>query len=253
MTLFATPDDSHQHSLQTLEQLYEYDDFMESITTLVDLGCGDGKDLEWWATRTTRDDNPQPLNIKCTGVDLAETLPMSKMYPNITYQSTDFEENIFTVGNGKYDVLWCHDSFQQVINPIQTLSKWWDITSDGGMLAITVPETTTIKHHKMAFTQESFCYYHYTLVNLIHMLAVTGWDCRSGFFSKKPTDPWLHAIVYKSEHKPMNPRTTDWHTLSEMKLLPESADISILKYGELNQRDLLLPWIDQSLSDLSQQ
>ena len=61
--MFAHPGDSHQHSLETLNQLYEYDDFMLSLRTMVDLGCGSGDDLAWWATRTTRDDNPQPLNI----------------------------------------------------------------------------------------------------------------------------------------------------------------------------------------------
>ena len=63
MSLLANPAQSHAHSQQTLNALYEYDDFMESIATMVDLGCGTGLDLEWWATRTTRDDNPQPLNI----------------------------------------------------------------------------------------------------------------------------------------------------------------------------------------------
>ncbi len=85
---------SHAHSLETLNILYEYDDFMESINTLVDLGCGQGLDLEWWATRTTRDDNPKPLNIKCTGVDILSSLPVAKKYPNITYQLLDFEEII---------------------------------------------------------------------------------------------------------------------------------------------------------------
>jgi hypothetical protein len=51
---------SHKHSLQTLETFYEFDDFMESIGTLADMGCGSGLDLEWWATRTTRDETPRP-------------------------------------------------------------------------------------------------------------------------------------------------------------------------------------------------
>ena len=88
---FSHPGDSHLHSLELLEWLYEYDDFMESIRTVVDLGCGTGEDLVWWATRTTNDDNPQPLNIACTGVDLAESLMVAQDYPNIAYQSADFE------------------------------------------------------------------------------------------------------------------------------------------------------------------
>lgn len=253
MSLFANQEVSHKQSLETLNALYEYDDFMESIDTLVDLGCGQGYDLEWWATRTTRDENPQPLNISCTGVDIVETLPMAKKYPNISYQRTNFENEVYAPPGKKYDILWCHDAFQYAITPIQTLSKWWDIASDGGMLAIIVPQTTNIHRHKLAFTQESASYYHYSLVNLIHMLAVSGWDCKNGFFLKRPQSPWLHALVYKSEHKPMDPTTTSWHTLSEMGLLPDSADRSVYAHGELFQPDLVLPWLDHSLTDMNQQ
>ena len=51
--MFRNEEESHQHSLQTLNQLYEYDDFMMSIKTVADLGCGTGKDLIWWATNTS--------------------------------------------------------------------------------------------------------------------------------------------------------------------------------------------------------
>jgi len=253
MSIFATHKDSHSHALETLSQLQEYDEFMESIQTMVDLGCGTGLDLEWWATRATREENPKPLNIKCTGVDMLDQLPVAHCYPNITYQKTDFEGKISTPAKNKYDVLWSHNSFQYTLNPVQTLSNWWHIASDGGMLVIVVPQTTNIHHHKLAFTQESYSYHHHTLVSLIHMLAVSGWDCRAGFFLKRPQDLWLHAVVYKSNHAPLDPRTTSWHTLSEMGLLPESAARSVYAHGELDQRDLVLPWLDQSLSDLSQQ
>jgi trans-aconitate methyltransferase len=253
MSLFADERASHQHSLDTLNAFYEHDDFMESIDTVVDLGCGQGFDLEWWATRTTRDENPQPLNIKCTGVDVLDQLSVAHRYPNITYQKTTFEGDVAPPSNTKFDVLWCHDAFQYAINPIQTLSNWWNIASDGGMMVIIVPQTTNIHRHQLAFTQESGCYYHHTLASLIHMLAVSGWDCKNGFFLKKPQDPWIHAVVYKSQHAPMDPRTTDWHTLSAMDLLPDSAKKSVYAHGELDQRDLVVPWLDYSLSWLGQQ
>lgn len=226
---------------------------MESIRTVVDLGCGKGLDLEWWATRTTRDETPLPLNIKCVGVDLLPELEIAKKYQNITYQSTDFETTVYPHKDTKFDILWCHDSFQYAINPLQTLSKWWHVASDGAMLALIVPQTTNIRHHKLAFTQESGTYYHYTIVNILHMLAVSGWDCRGGFFKKNARDPWIHAIVYKSNIAPMDPKTTSWFDLMEKQLLPESADTSIYKHGQIEQQDLVLPWLDHSLSYLGRQ
>ena len=252
MSLFPTPEDSHEHSLKTLNMLYEYDDFMESIGSIVDLGCGSGLDVEWWATRTTRDEKSEPLNIKCTGVDLTTNAALSKAHPNLKYQQRDFE-GLVEHPDGGFDILWCHDAFQYAVSPIQTLSRWWDITSPGGMLVIIVPQTTSIYRHQLSITQESGCYHHYSLVNLIHMLAVTGWDCKAGFFLKQPRDPWLHAIVYKSEHKPRDPRTTTWYDLVDLGILPETAEKSINAHGYLKQQDLIIPWLDHSLSCMGQQ
>lgn len=250
--MFGSEDQSHQHSLQTLNTLYEFDDFMVSIDTLADIGCGTGKDIEWWATRTTRDEVPVPLNIKCTGIDMLESLPVAKRYNNITYQKTDFEDVIHPPKK-LFDVLWCHDSFQYCINPIATLSKWWHITADNGMLILIVPQTTNINQRHMQFNVHSGSFYHYTTVNLIHMLAVAGWDCKSGFFLKQPHDSWIHAIVYKSPHEPVDPRKTSLYNLIDKNLLPESAERGINKHGYLRQQDLVLPWVDKSLMSLDQQ
>lgn len=243
---FLENKDSHSHSLNTLNMLYEYDDFMESIGTLIDLGCGSGLDLEWWATRTTRDDSRTPLNIKCLGVDLNPTLPMAHRYPNIQYLNQDFELPI-SMHKHTYDVAWSHNSFQYVTDPLGTLAKWWDIISTDGMLVIIVPQTTNIEFNTQAYDQRDFCYYNWTLVSLIHALAVSGFDCKNGFYLKSMIDPWLHVVVYKNEHRPLNPKTTSWYDLSELNLLPESANDSIQKHGFLRQRDLILPWLDKSL------
>jgi SAM-dependent methyltransferase len=246
---FKNDEQSHQHSLHTLETLYEYDDFMESVTMMADLGCGSGLDLEWWATRETRDDTPRPLNIQCTGIDLHEKLPMAKKYRNMRYQWHNFEEHLDT--KNKFDVLWCHDSFQYVIDPFKALKNWWSMMSPDGMLVIIVPQTTNLEFNTQAFDQRDGCYHHWTLVNLIHTLAVSGFDCANGFFQKKANDPWLHAVVYKSPHSPMDPRTTSWLELAERGLIPKSAADSFSRYGLVKQRDLVLPWLDRSLESFA--
>ncbi len=250
---FRNAEESHAHSLQTLNMLFEHDDFMNSIDSVVDIGCGSGLDLEWWATRTTRDESQQPLNIKCTGVDLHNTLSLTNRYSNIRYQEANFETGIVPGKKNKFDILWCHDAFQYAIDPIGTLSHWWNIANDNAMLIIVVPQTTVMAQRSQAFYQPSGCYYHHTMVSLMHMLSVSGWDCASGFFLKRPNEAWLHAAVYKSSYAPMNPRQTSWYSLIEKKLLPESAETSIMKHGYLRQQDLLVPWLDKSLMWMGQQ
>jgi SAM-dependent methyltransferase len=250
---FRNHEESHQHSLQTLNTLFEYDDFMESIGTLIDLGCGTGLDLEWWATRTTRDEVPVPLNIRCTGVDQGPAPAVVRKYSNIVYNILDFESTEKLSKKSKFDVLWCHDAFQYCINPLATLAKWNRIAEDGGMLIMAVPQTTNMDIRQLSFVQPSGCYYHHTVVSLMHMLAVNGWDCRSGFFQKKPNDNFIHVIAYKSDHAPMDPKTTTWYELVEKNLLPDTAAASVQRHGCVRQQDLVLSWIDKNLSWLGQQ
>lgn len=247
---FIKTTDSHTHSLETLNQLYEYDDFMFSIKTVVDLGCGSGDDLEWWATRTTRDTAAIPLEIKCTGVDLHDQPKLVKKYHNVSYQKTNFEDPIVAPESG-FDILWCHDSFQYAVNPIQTLTQWRAMASPGGMLAICVPITQRIHQRQLDYFAPAGNFFHYSIVNLIYMLAATGWDCRSGFFKLDQQNGWIHAVVYKSEHEPADVRTATWYSLSEQQMLPRSTDASIQAHGYLRQQDLVVTWLDQSLTSLA--
>jgi SAM-dependent methyltransferase len=248
ITQFHNDAQSHEHARKTLDMFYEFDDFMESIGTLCDLGCGSGLDLEWWATCATRDETPRPLNIRCTGIDLVPRPAAIDRCRGARYLQCDIEGPL-DFSKRPFDVLWCHDTFQYLLNPLQTLRQWRSITADNGMLCIVVPQTTNLEFNIQAFDQPSGVYYHWTLVSLIHALAVSGWDCAAGFFRKLPDDPWLHAVVYRSDQEPRDPRTTSWYELGEAGLLPESAARSVLKHGYLRQRDLTLPWMDKSFMD----
>lgn len=249
-TWFDSDQHSHAHSRETLDLLYEYDDFMQSVGSMIDMGCGTGLDLEWWATRTTRDGSDTPLDIRCTGIDLAPELSLPKKYKNIRYYSQDFE-HVIIQNLKRFDIIWCHDSFQRVIDPFRTLRQWRDVTNPDGMLILIVPQTTNIESRTQAFDQHDGCYWNWTMVSLIHVLAVTGWDCAAGFFRKNPHDPWLHAAVYKSEKEPLDPKTTRWYDLAEQGLLPESAQQSVERWGYLRQRDLVLPWLDKSMMSMA--
>jgi hypothetical protein len=121
------------------------------------------------------------------------------------------------------------------------------------MMVITVPQTTNFHLNREQFEQSSGCFWHWTLVNLIHVLAVSGWNCSSGFFQKRAGDPWITAIVYRGDQEPLDPRRTRWYDLCDMGVLPDSAVRVIHKHGYLRQNDLVLPWIDRSLHSFFQQ
>ena len=245
---FTSPKQSHEHSLQILDLMYEYDDFMESVGTVVDLGSGNKLlDLEWWTTRTTRDEQPMPLGIKGTAVDL--NVP-DRQIKNVTFSKVDIQS--FNRVKRPFDVLWCHDTLQYLESPYQALSSWRGIASKDAMLVISVPQTTNIKFNIQEFNLPPGHLYHYTMISLIYLLAVNGWDCASGFFKKEINDNWLHAIVYKSEIEPLAPGTS-WYELSETGLLPETAEKSILNHGFIRQQDLVIPWLDKSNTWMGQQ
>lgn len=239
---FSSAQESHKHSLETLDLLYAYPDFMESIDSVCDIGCGkEGLDLEWWATREVDDDDVTiPLDIKCTGIDIHDDV-LAK-HKNITYIKHDFEIEL----DKQFDVLYCHDSFQYALNPLLALSNWYNMLSEGGMLVLQVPSTTNLEYNKLAFSQPSFHYFNYTLDSVIHILAVSGFDCESGFFQHQYNDEWIKAIVYKSDIAPMNPKTTTWYNLVDKGLLPKTGAESVNKYGYMKREDLVLPWLDYS-------
>ncbi len=239
---FSSSQESHQHSLKTLELLYAYSDFMESIDSVCDIGCGkEALDLEWWATRELDDDDtPIQLNIDCVGIDTHDSI-LTK-HDNIEYIQHDFENTL----DKQFDVLYCHDSFQYSLTPLSTLCNWYHMLSEDGMLVLQVPSTTNLEYNKLAFVQPNFHYYNHTIDGLIHMLAVNGFDCESGFFQQQVNDNWIKVIVYKSDVSPLNPKTTSWYDLADKGLLPKTGAESINKYGYMKREDLVLPWLDYS-------
>lgn len=242
--------ESHDHSLTNLALLEQYSSFMESIGTMLDIGCGRGYDLNWWATRKLEDDSGSqiPLNIKCTGIDLKNQFDTSLSNPNITVVEDDMEDS--KLKHNSFDVINAHNVLQYALNPIQTLGHWYDLCRDNGMLLLTVPESTTLERNKIVADQYSHEYFHYSVVGLMHMLAVNGWDCRDAFFKKERNNPWIHVAVYKQpDFKKLDYRTTTWFDLAEQGLIPESAVESLNNWNFVRFQDLKLSWLDKRVYD----
>ena len=245
-----TPQESHEHSLKTLMTLYDHDDFMDSIESMADLGCGQGYDIMWWGTLETRDDPPEPHNYKCYAVDrdLRKVTRRNEFPDNVITLKGNFEKAILST---KVDLLWSHDSFQYTTNPLATLKRWNSFLNEDGMLIIILPMQSYVEHNRILHTAHDRQFYNLNIVNMMYMLAVNGFDCADGHFLKEPKDPWLHIAVYKSDIAPMDPFKTSLYDLVDTKLLPSDVSDTILKYGHIRQSNILTRWIDGRLTDWS--
>ena len=249
---FTSQEQAFQHSKEhILDLFYEYDDFMESIGRVIDLGCNtEALDMLWFANATTRDAQELPLNIKCIGQSTIDKLiPKHK---GISFQKGPPE--LLSSTKKKFDVLYCHDTLHFITNPYQALCNWWHIANKDAMLVIAVKQTTNVEFNMLEYNMPMNYKHHYTIPILMYQLVVNGWDCNGGFFKKALGDPWIFAVVYRSDIEPMDPETTNLYNLiQETNLLPESAAKSIEKYGMLRQKDLVLPWLDSNNMYMAQQ
>lgn len=244
MALFKNSYESHQHSLKILNALREYDTFLESLTVIADMGCGNGEAAEWFANLTTRDDDPEPLNYIVYAVDqnIKQLDPAVASLPNVKTIECDFETPPIP---RKVDLIWSHDSFQYARNPLQTLKGWKSVMNENGMLVMAVPQTTYIDHNnRLVVTNHSNQYYSYNILNLIYMLAISGFDCRDAYFYREKGTPWLYAAVYASQHDPIDEHAT-WYDLAERQLINDSLINSVQKYGYARLEDLIVSWLDK--------
>lgn len=246
MDLFQSPAESHAHSLGTLNLLNQYDEFMDGLTTICDMGCGHGHDLIWWANCTYEDDRGKtlPRNYKCLGIDNRPLINIGELPKNARYLNGDFEDYTLSV---KADLLWSHDSFRYAVNPLQTLKHWNEQLNENAAIFLIVPQTVNIVYNKPSVRTFSGNYYSYNVTNLMYMLATSGFDCSDGMFMKHADDPWIHCMAYKTNIPPFDPKTTTWYTLAEHNLLPKSAVESIKKWGFVKQEDLVTTWLDKRI------
>ena len=243
MSVFKNALESHQHSRDVLDMLYQYDSFMDSITVVADMGCGTGLDIDWFAKLTTRDDPPEPHNYACYAIDrnIQQIEADVLLNTNLRAIEADFSR-VHLPRN--VDLMWSHDSFQFSTNPLQTLSHWNHMMNMNGMLVLNVPMHTTYSYDRLQTRSHSGCYYTYNICNMMYMLAVNGFDCRDCYIYMAPNYGWMHFAVYKSSGA-MDPATTSWFDLADRNLISDSAMQSLNKWGHVRQEDLMFTWLDK--------
>ena len=250
MALFKNAYDSHEHSLEILNMIYGYDTFLDNLTAIADMGCGQGLDTEWWATLTTRDDPPEPHNYVVFAVDQDSTALEADIaaLPNVQPITRNFEESRILPRN--VDLIWAHDSFQYAREPFKCLANWKAQLNVNGMLIMAVPQTTYIHNNKLTIANYNHQYYSYNILNMMYMLAVSGFDCRDAYFYRKENTPWLYVGVYASEHDPL-PGSATWYDLADRKLINDTVINSVNKYGYARLEDLVVSWFDKNLYQIT--
>jgi len=245
MVQFKTAYESHSHSLETLEILYTYDSFLDSLEFVADFGCGAGLDTLWWATLETRDDPPEPRNYITYGVDknLQKIDSKTKSLSNVHLFERNFDGA--AVLPRPVDFIWSHDTFQYITNPLLTLKCWNEQMNINGMLVLIFPQAQHYAYNRFQANSYNFVYFNHNIVNLMYMLAVNGFDCKDAYFLKEENSPWIHAAVYKSDIPPMDPESTTWYKLAELNLLNDSVVGSLTKYGYVKQEEIITSWLDK--------
>lgn len=236
-----------RHSLGILETIQQYDTFLESLKHIAIMGCGSGEDVVWWATLLTNDNPPQPYNFSCHAVDTdsSKLAQIRSDLANIHKINNAFDaEHLFSV---PMDFVWAHDCLQYSSNPLLTLRRWNSYMKENAMLALSVPQHTGVEYDRQYSRGYNNCYFHYTPISLIYMLAVNGFDCRDAYLLKKFQDPWINIAVYKTNIAPMDPDTTTWFDLIDKNLLHPSIVDSLNANGHLKQEEIVMPWLDKEL------
>ena len=244
MAQFRNVLESHEHSRDVLDMLYQYDSFMDSLKVIADMGCGEGLDAKWWATLHTRDDPPEPHNYLVYAVDLNTDRVDAdlKQMHNVRVIGADFEQpNILP---RLVDLIWSHDSFQHAINPLATLHNWNQQMNVNGMLVLNVPLAQTYSYDRIQTRSFNGCYYNHNICTLMYMLAVNGFDCRDCYIYMAPNYGWVHLAVYKTMD-PMDPAKTSWFDLADKNLVNDSVKNSLNKYGHVRQEELIFTWLDK--------
>ena len=245
--MFASAEESHAHSRETLERFADHLEFIKSIKTVCDIGSGkDQLDINYWANLTDQDpDNPTPLNIKCIALD--KHRPPDLNQKNVRRIGHDFNADLSVINDESQDIVWCHDSLQCAYSPLDMLFEINRILDPAGMLYLYVPSTVNVNYGRF----ESYCYnnqyFTFTLPQLMYFLAIAGFDIKDAYFRKPNLIDGIECVVYKNS-KPLDKSTT-WGDLADLGLLSESAMDIVMSKNYLTDQGLLTMWLDATIYD----
>jgi SAM-dependent methyltransferase len=238
---------NHQHSLETLNILQQYTDWIKNIQNVAVMGAGAGLDALWWAQLT--DPDGTSLDINVTAVEINPDVNKMIGHPKIKWMYSDFNSVEMTA----QDLIWCHDSFQFTLDPMGTLLHWYNLLRPDGMLCMQVPYSLGVNKannlDKVNYVVNPGVYFTHTISSLIVQLAATGFDCRDAHFQLDKQRGYINLAVYKTSVTP--DYTRNLYDLKDTGRLPASLDDIIESKGFFEETDLVLQWLDRSVQILA--
>ena len=239
---------SHQHSLNALNLLDQFDDFKVSIKHMADFGCGNGQDLEFWANMHTweEDGTPGPkLNFDCVGFDLhtENNVPSRK---NIQYKSHDFNTTN-TIWSVPFDVVWCHNLMQHIYSPLEFLGRVNKSMSVGSMLYLCVPSTVSMYHNRFQNYTPSQNYNTFTVTQILYLLALNGFDVNDFYLQKEKYSDIIQVLTYKE--RDILDYKTSWYEIADLGLLNDNLKEIVMSNNILSDQGIVTKWLDGTVYD----
>ena len=219
------------------------------INDILDIGCGKCYDLSWWVNINDGDlKNPQPLNIKCVGLDIIKPSNKESMHENIYFVEHDFNStDRLPFSDRKFDVVWCHDVLQYAHNPLKLLGAINHQMAINSMLYICVPSTVNVLYGKFHNYTFSKYYSTFTMTQLIYLLALNGFDCKNGYFKKNAYEDIIQITTYKNT-EPFD-YASSWYNLLEKNVFSDNISKIISSKGYLTDNGLVTTWLDGEVYD----
>lgn len=236
------------NSREVLTLLGEYHDFMETIKNVAVMDDTHGDDAVWWSDYRLSEEQTKSQYRISNFVRKNQCRSENKR-PNVKFIETDISNT--GEKSNSYEFIWANNCLQRSSDPFKTLTHWWDLLKEDGMLCLSVPQTNYIddlgRWQVHGYSGE---YFSWNMVNLIQVLATCGFDCRDGHFKQVRHDPYIWASVYKGRTPPQNPDTTSWYKLKDLNLTPIYLDECIDRFGYVRYEFLKVEWLDHSVYDI---
>jgi SAM-dependent methyltransferase len=102
---------------------------------VLDVGCGQGLALDLF----------KEAGLNPTGITLGEDYGVCKTKGLNVYE---MDQSFLEFEDGEFDIVWCRHSIEHSVFPLFTLSEFYRVLKEAGLLYIEVPAPDTSCHHE---------------------------------------------------------------------------------------------------------